>query len=744
MYALQLKMDFGTDMRKSLLYFSIISFLALTACGGGGGDNGQASTVPAQPDTPPEVSKPEETLKKINETRLTDVANSLNMNDFNLGGWNPRAISVHDDVIYVANDQNPASVLRYDLKNKQPMQPLQGNSITGINTAWNRMYDLNIHENRLYTASLSSNRVDVFDISSSEPQFIMSMGTGSWSGDQENLALVHPVAVAANDQFVFVADTHNRINVWKQSDVVSSNHLKARKFARLSLPNCGSIYCNVRLETIDDLLYASFDNGQTLAYDVSDIREGATGTEVAAKKQADNIANVFSYADDGHVYASRANGKVDQFDLNQFKATTNLVSDVVESFREFKFDGQADVQNMLKPADFTINSNRIFSIFNSRVNIIPLQKVEQYQSVNNSISMTELKQEQAVSQQLILQDGENWETLTDPKQRYFKINRIISGYMDNDGLLIKNYSVAPVKDLNIEARLKNTDRWFNLVHIDELKALSYTRLNLKLNENQYYKLLDGSGSIKLSGINKFKQLPVDLLDIRVSSKSDTLVQKLSTIKPEWGIYFGKYSQADGQWEKINPIYAREWIIMITNFAYILSSPEFEHVWFNHKQTMGHDFFGNAGQVSSVGGYFTAQEYRRYFDEIMNRGDIRLGITTIGGGLGGGDILGIDTWYFYSHYFNADIGVIGHEFGHHWGSHDSAWANGSYGIQAANLWLHQYFQRKGQLPYMDPELNAFHKASKDQLYNGINESMRQHRPANQVNRLETYFKEHPLK
>jgi pilus assembly protein CpaF len=66
--------------------------------------------------------------------------------------------------------------------------------------------------------------------------------------------LVHPVAVAANDQFVFVADTHNRINVWKQSDVVSSNHLKARKFARLSLPNCGSIYCNVRLETIDDLL----------------------------------------------------------------------------------------------------------------------------------------------------------------------------------------------------------------------------------------------------------------------------------------------------------------------------------------------------------------------------------------------------------------------------------------------------------------------------------------------------------
>ena len=183
--------------------------------------------------------------------------------------------------------------------------------------------------------------------------------------------------------------------------------------------------------------------------------------------------------------------------------------------------------------------------------------------------------------------------------------------------------------------------------------------------------------------------------------------------------------------------------MMTNFAYLVSSPEFEHVWFNQKKVIGSDFFGNAGPVVANGGFFTPEQYIEYFDKIMNRGDIRLGLTTIGGGLGGGDALGIDHWYFYSHYFNADIGVIGHEFGHHFGSHDSAWSNYSVGMQAITLQLHQYFQRKQQLPYMDPELNKFHKAPKDQLYNGIVENMRVPRPAKDVNNVERYFSQNPL-
>ena len=343
----------------------------------------------------------------------------------------------------------------------------------------------------------------------------------------------------------------------------------------------------------------------------------------------------------------------------------------------------------------------------------------------------------------MLQDGESWDTLTNRNLRYFKVAGILSASVEKNNISIQSFSAAPISDLDIQAKLKNSNQWFTLAHLDQLKAFSQTKFSLAISDDNRFPLVDGTGSIKLEGLNQFKQFPTDLFDIKITSKTDELVQKLATIKPKWGISFGKYTQADGEWQKINPVYAREWVIMMTNFAYLVSSPEFEHVWFNQKKVIGSDFFGNAGRVVANGGFFTPEQYIEYFDKIMNRGDIRLGITTIGGGLGGGDILGIDHWYFYSHYFNADIGVIGHEFGHHFGSHDSAWSNYSVGMQAITLQLHQYFQRKQQLPYMDPELNKFHKAPKDQLYNSIVENMRVPRPAKDVNNVERYFSQNPL-
>jgi hypothetical protein len=127
---------------------------------------------------------------------------------------------------------------------------------------------------------------------------------------------------------------------------------------------------------------------------------------------------------------------------------------------------------------------------------------------------------------------------------------------------------------------------------------------------------------------------------------------------------------------------------------------------------------------------------------MNRGSIRLGVTTMGGGLGGGDVLGVDTWHFYQHYFR-DIGTIGHEFGHHWGSHDSAWANESYGLQSSSSQLHDYFLRKQKLPYIDPNTNKFHLTPREKLYNGINQGMRVPRPSTEINGLERYFGANPL-
>ena len=181
---------------------------------------------------------------------------------------------------------------------------------------------------------------------------------------------------------------------------------------------------------------------------------------------------------------------------------------------------------------------------------------------------------------------------------------------------------------------------------------------------------------------------------------------------------------------------------MSNFAYMLSTREFEHLWFNHKKVMGHDFFGNAGQVQGPGGFFTASDYRYYYDAIMNRGSIRLGITTMGGGLGGGDVLGLDTWNYYVHYFRNN-GALGHEFGHHFGSHDSAWANESWGMQRFTIQLLDMFLRKGELPYTDPNTNAFHLTPREFLYNGIDQNLRRVRPVSEINALEAYFAANPL-
>ena len=698
--------------------------------------------IPKPEIVPPSVILPApEQRELLQNLRFLDGATELKKAQFALENWSPRAIAARDGILYIANDSGKSNILRYDLNTKNVLAPIQPENIRGIGQSWNRLSDISIYKDRLYASSLSSNRVDIFDVATGEAQFVMSLGINNWSGDQ-NLVTVHPLSVAANDQYVFVADTLNRINVWKQSDVVPSNSLKAKKHARLSLPNCGDIYCDMRLEAVDNLLYASFDNGQVYVYDVSTIQQGATENDIVPLKRTNPGINIFNTADDGLFYGSRNSGHVESFKPEELRGAVNFLPKAQDSFRAYRLEDSSTYANLSKAKDMVVNQQKVLQLSGGKVMILPIQTVQQYQS-NQTGYVTQLQQAAALSQNYILQDGEDWDTLTNPNLRYFKVNNILSATVERDNIQLQSYSAAAVSNLDIQAKLKGTDQWFTIAHLDQLQPFSQTKLNMDTTDQHRYPLVDGKGSIQLAGLNQFKQLPVDLLDIKVVSKTDPLVQKLATIKSKWGISFGKYSQADGQWQKINPVYAREWVIMMTNFAYMLNSPEFEHIWFNQKKIMGSDFFGNAGPIVGNDGYFTPQQYTQYFNQIMNRGDIRLGITTIGGGLGGGDILGNDTWLFYAHYFNTDVGLIGHEFGHHWGSHDSSWAGYDFGIQPITGQLHQYLQRKQRLPYMDPELNKFHKAPKDQLYNGIVESFRKPRPATDVNNLERYFAKNPL-
>ena len=733
-------------MNKTRLSLAVILSIGLAGCGGGGGDSASTEVNPSNPTPAPshpvQPTPPQDASlakKLINEIRLADVATEFTAQTFGLESWTPRAMVVHQGIMYIANDGGQASILRYDLKSKRALSTIHAQNIPSLGQAWNRLLDLNVHNNRLYATSYSSNRVDVFDIGSGEPQYLTSLGTGSWSGDQHNVVLVHPMSVTANDEFVFVTDTHSRINVYRHSEVQTSTRLKAKKYARLALPNCG-YNCSARLETVGNMLYASFDNGMTFMYDLSRLEEGATG--VVATKQENVATRVFHVADDGRFYAAKTSGQIDSSTLPNANNLNNVFPKAEESF--YKYQTATDQQNLAGALDIQVSQNRLFSLFNGKIVMLPLKNLQQFQS-NTSATVMALKQEQAQSRNYVLQDGESWETLTNGNLRHFYMDKIFTASVQDKVLALQSYSAAPVSDLELHAKLKDTEQWFVVAKLDHLDAFSQVKLNLNLNENMNFPLVDGSGSIQLANLSQFQKLPADLLDVKISSKTDTHVQKLTSLKPKWRIQFGNYAPAThGNWGKITPAYAREWVIMITNFAYLIDSPEFKHIWFNHKSVMGHDFFGNSGPVVGNGGYFTAEDYKKYFDQIMNRGTIRLGVSTIGGGLGGGEVLGVDTWLFYAHYFNTSIGIVGHEFGHHWGGHNSAWAQSGYGLQPVNQQLHQYLQRKQRLPYMDPDLNKFHLTPREQLYNGVAENMRRPRPDSDVNNLERYFAANPLK
>ena len=407
--------------------------------------------IPKPGIVPPSVIVPApEQRELLQNLRFAGGAAELNKAQFGLENWIPRAIAARNGLLYIANDSGTANILRYDLNTKNVLAPIQPENIKGIGQSWNRLTDISIYKDRLYTSSLSSNRVDIFDIATGEAQLVMSLGTANWQGDQ-NLVTVHPISVAANDNYVFVADTHNRINVWKQSDVVPSNTLKAKKHARLSLPNCSDINCNVRLEAVGDLLYASFNNGEVYIYDVATIQQGATENDIfpiVPLKQTNPGINVFNTADDGLFYGSRNSGHVESFKPQELRGAENFLPKAQDSFKDYRLEGSSTNANLNKATDMVVNQQKVLQLSNGKVTILPIRTVQQYQS-NQIGYVSQLQQAAALSQTYMLQDGEDWDTLTNPNLRYFKVNNILSAAVDKNNIQLAIYSkhVHNYKDL---------------------------------------------------------------------------------------------------------------------------------------------------------------------------------------------------------------------------------------------------------------------------------------------------------
>ncbi|WP_425879838.1 beta-propeller fold lactonase family protein [Acinetobacter sp. TWP2-2-3] len=721
--------------RRVTLSVSIV--LLMSGCGGGGSDS--STSQPTGPDSMTSPSTGEQ-LSKIAEFKVLDVGSELTAGNFGLKTWNPTAMVVNGDVLYIANSQAESNILRYDLKQKRALSAIDPTKISGLAKKWDSLNDLEIQAGRLYVANYGSNRIDVLDINSEQPNFIMALGTGVWWGDALNYALVHSNAVTADDRYVYVPDIEGRINVWRQSDVTAQNHLKARKFARLSLPGCAR-NCNARMEVIGDYLYTSLPDGMTYVHDINQIQENENN--IAPILTETNLSAVMHRHNDGLVYVSRNDGTVESYREKSFNLESILPNKSVDTFRDCILKGQNQSSRIAKASDLYIYGQNLLHMANQKIYILPMLTLQQNKStqLNQAMILTESK---ARERSRVLQDGESWETLTNSSQRHVYMDHILSATLNGNRLHLQSYSAVPVRDLQIRAKIKNSEDWVILAKLDQLTPFSNASFDLKLTDQSRFPLLDGTGSIQLAGLSQTTQNPSNIFDLKINSETDEHVKKLNQIKAKWKIYFGTYDEPN-KWCRITPVYAREWVMMMTNLAYMLSTPEFETLWFNHKAVMGHDFFGNDGQVEGPNGFFQPEDYVRIYREILNRNEINLGITNMGGGLGGGAVLGVDTWLFYGHYRLSGYRIIAHEFGHHWGGHNSAWAMSNYGFEAIVDWLNFYFQRRpGSIPYMDPNVNAFHLTPDNALCQGVNQNMVKGVASTAPwNKVDEYFKNNPL-
>ncbi|WP_155859853.1 NHL repeat-containing protein [Acinetobacter terrae] len=739
-------------MQLKLAILSLSVAFLMTACGGGGDSDQQLSdtgVIHPEESVQLPIDQPVVTEENILSTvRIADVASELTAATFSLNSWSPRALVQHNDILYISDYHPTPQILRYDLKNKRALSPitLSATNALGRKVVWTDLTDIYIEQNRLYVATGTGQRVDVFNLNGAVAELVMSLGTGSSSGDQSSYVITYPMGIAANKDYVFVADQQNRINVWKQEDVKGVNDLSAKKISRLSLPTCVK-GCVARLEVIGNQLYASTNAANSYVYDIDKIVAASDSTTlIEPNKTQNSIATVIvNSAQEGLVYAAQPSGRIQSFKQQDVQAaTTVLPSNVVDSAAQFRLKGQSQSQALALSNDLIVYGDELYTLGANSITVLPLRRVKQ-KLYSETATPKRLLETQATTQTHVLQDGESWSTLTNVAERHVFMDKILSAQLDRNKLRLQSYSAVPVRNLQIQAKLRQSNIWVNLVELDSLKPFSKTELPVQMNTNTRFNRVDGQGSVQLEGLNQFVEMPADLFeDIRIHSETDTHVQKLNSIKAKWKIYFGTYDEP-GKWCRITPVYAREWVIMMTNLAYMLSTSEFETLWFNHKAVMGHDFFGNAGKVDGPDGFYKAEDYARVYQDILNRDEVNLGVTNMGGGLGGWKVLGVDTWLFYGHYRLSGFRIIAHEFGHRWGGHNSAWAMAGYGFEPMVDWLNFYFQRRpGSLPYMDPNVNAFHLTPDTELCQGVNQNMVKGVATRAPwNKVDEYFKNNPI-
>ena len=303
----------------------------------------------------------------------------------------------------------------------------------------------------------------------------------------------------------------------------------------------------------------------------------------------------------------------------------------------------------------------------------------------------------------ILQDSESKSVYYDATQRSFYVNKPLEiAITDDNQLHTRFYSPIPVQNISIWAKFPDFKEEVLIAFLDSIPAFSDAKFDLKIDEKVLFKTRDN----KYIHISHSK---IDnILDAQLLIESnDIYLEKISTIRCDWWNKFESFGgdpdapngSPAGNWMGIRPVHIREGIAILTNLAYMFSSPEFEE----YLATFQGVLYGNggAGDILDVTGIT---------QRFLNHSGYNLGLVYEGHGvlgMGGGRTFGVAQYVFYGHYLGRyPCNTIFHELSHTVGfSHNS---NMTYGAWAGQIADTYYVNNVSTFPVNSP----IHLNSKD--------------------------------
>lgn len=281
-----------------------------------------------------------------------------------------------------------------------------------------------------------------------------------------------------------------------------------------------------------------------------------------------------------------------------------------------------------------------------------------------------------------------------------------------------NFTLKTIKDIHVFVKLVGAEESVELLKIDSITPLVTFKLPVSIAENEQ-RLYTESG--QLITVAKQADLSKAIFKVVVD---DPFYKRLNGIKVPWKLSFRKSQVDEGNWYRMNPLHARESLVMFTNLAYLFSQ--------SSTQT---GFMAYEGLTENDGKtLLTPARKEAVYRDILTRANIETGLVSHVSGLGGGNLVAVAEYVMMRHYNKSAEEVVIHELGHALGfSHTSnmTYAANNKAFFLAMRPLINKMLTDREYPYWDYRmLNTYNKyidMTGDYLREGKNPDGSRHNP-----------------